>query len=139
LALIRVLLALAAIMTISACGFTVLGDAVPGGRTWVVTVNNRSAQPAAIFVAEDESPMGALVGRVDPNQVPALAVVDVTITVPPGRGWAVFVNPGPNLGALIGAGDVPPAAVGKLPITIEVGETGEPSVTVPAAPGWFGD
>ena len=40
--------------------------------------------------------------------------VDVTFTVPPGEGWAIFVNPGPQLGPLILAIDVPPDASGRL-------------------------
>ena len=56
----------------------------------------------------------------------------------PGEGWAIFVNPGPQLGPLILAIDVPPDASGRLPLSIEVGPEG-PSVSVPNEPGWFGN
>jgi hypothetical protein len=104
-----------------------------------------SAQPARLFVAEDESPMGELVGTAEPATVAPGATEMVAFTVPagqgrgPGEAWAVFVNPGPNLGPLILAMDVPAAASGELPLKIMVGPDGSPSVQVPSEPGWFGN
>ena len=84
--------------------------------------------------------MGKLVGTAQPASIPAGATVDVTFTVPPdGQGWAIFVNPTPTLGSLIGAIDVPPGVSGRLPLTITINEQGDPSVEVPREPGWFGN
>jgi hypothetical protein len=111
----------------------------PGARRWIITVENMSAQPARLFVAEDESPMGRSVGTADPSTVPAGATQDVVFTVPPGQGWAIFVNPGPSLGPLILAQDVPPGVSGELPLTIGIGPDGSPYSSVPDLPGWFGN
>lgn len=112
----------------------------PGSRVWVIPVQNGSGGPAVLAVAKDESPMGDLVGTAQPAVVPAGETVDVTFTVPPEpRGWAIFVNPTPQLGALISAADVPPGVSGKLPLTISVDQQGNPSVSVPDEPGWFGN
>jgi hypothetical protein len=111
----------------------------PGTRVWIIPVQNMSGRPAVLAVAEDGSPMGKIVGTAQPAIVPAGQTVDVTFTVPSTRqGWAVFVNPTPNIGALITAGDVPLAASGRLPLLIMVDEQGSPSVSVPGEPGWFG-
>ena len=110
-----------------------------GSRTWIIPVENTSAQPARLFVAEDESPMGDTVGTVEPATVAPGATEMVTFTVPAGQGWAIFVNPGPNLGPLILAMDVPEDARGALPLTITVGPDGSPGVMVPGEPGWFGN
>ena len=131
-------IALALALVVIAC------DAVPqvlhpGSRVWIIPVQNVSGRPAVLAVAEDGSPMGKIVGTAQPAVVPAGQTVDVTFTVPSTRqGWAVFVNPTPNIGALITASDVPPAASGRLPLVIMVEEQGSPSVQVPGEPGWFG-
>ena len=112
----------------------------PGSRVWVIPVQNMSGRPALVAVAEDRSPMGKLVGTAQPASIPAGQTVEVTFTVPPeGQDWAIFVNPTPTLGALIGARDVPPGVSGKLPLTIVIDQQGNPSVTVPNEPGWFGN
>lgn len=111
----------------------------PGARRWIITVENSSAQPAALFVAEHLAQMGRSVGTVVPNTVPAGTTQEVVFTVPPGQGWAIFVNPGPNMGPLILAQDVPLGVSGKLPITIGVGPDGSPFSTIPDLPGWFGN
>ena len=110
----------------------------PGTREWIIPVHNASARPAILVVATDGPGMGAAVGSASPATVPAGATIDVVFTVPPGDGWAIFVNPGPNLGALIGARDVPPDRSGRLPLSISIGANGDPSVSAPAGPGWFG-
>lgn len=130
---------------LTAAQFAVACDAVPqvlrpGSRIWIIPVQNMSGRPAVLAVAKDESPMGDLVGAAQPGVVPAGQTMDVTFTVPPDRqGWAIFVNPSPQLGALIGASDVPPGVSGRLPLTISVDEQGNPAVTVPSEPGWFGN
>ena len=112
----------------------------PGSRVWIIPVQNTSPRPALVAVAEDRSPMGDLVGTAQPAAIPAGQTVDVTFTVPSDRAdWAVFVNPGPNLGALITAADVPPGVSGRLPLTILVDAQGNPGVTVPNEPGWSGN
>ena len=112
----------------------------PGSRVWIIPVDNMSGRPAVLAVAKDGSPMGDIVGTAQPAVVPAHQKVDVIFTVPPDRqGWAIFVNPSPTLGALIGASDVPPGASGRLPLSISVDDAGNPAVTVPGGPGWFGN
>ena len=98
----------------------------PGGRRWVVTVENQSPRPAQLFVAEDRSPMGRVVGTANPSIVPPGATVDVVFGVPQGGMWAIFVNPGPNIGALVVAPDVPREATGKMPFKIVVNADGSP-------------
>ena len=111
----------------------------PGSRVWVIPVQNLSGRPAVLAVAKDESPMGDFVGTAQPAVVPAGQTVDVTFTVPADQqGWAIFVNPTPNLGALIGSRDVPPGISGRLPLTIMVDAQGNPGVSVPNERGWFG-
>ena len=111
----------------------------PGAREWIVTVENQSARDAHLFVAMDTSPMGDLVGTATPASIPAGASQQVVLAVPAGTGWAIFVNPSPTMGPLIGAQDVPEEATGVLPITIYVQAGGMASVSVPPGPGWFGN
>ena len=110
----------------------------PGSRLWVIPVANSSNRPAVLAVAKDESPIGEAVGRAEPASVPPGATINVTFTVPAGQGWAIFVNPGPNGGALITSSDVPLHRTGRLPLAISVDGQGNTSVSVPAEPGWFG-
>ena len=42
-------------------------------------------------------------------------------------------------GPLITAGDVPGGPAGRLPVTIGIGENGDPWVQAPSDPGWFGN
>jgi hypothetical protein len=131
-------LALAALVV--ACS-VVTAPPPPGSREWRMTVENQSHAPARLFVAEDLQQMGAMVGTAVPNTVPAGATQEVVFTVPPGDGWAIFVNPGPMLGPLILAGDVPPDVAGDLPISIGIGPDGSPysSTERGLGPGWFGE
>jgi hypothetical protein len=112
-----------------------------GSRQWIIAVQNTSAQPAALFVAEDLATMGRSVGTAVPSTVPAGATQDVVLTVPPGQRWAIFVNPGPTRGPLIVAHDVPPNFVGRLPGTIHIAANGDPAFSTERnlGPGWFGN
>ena len=83
--------------------------------------------------------MGDSVGTAVPDQVTPGATEVVTFTVPPGEGWAVFVNPSASMGPLILASDVPRDAAGALPLEIVVSPDGAPTVSVPNEPGWFGN
>lgn len=131
-------LLLAAAWLLAAC--TVLTPVPPGGRQWIITVDNDSNAPVKLFVAEDESPMGDTVGTAMPDTVPPGAKVDVVFTVPAGRTWAIFVNPTNERGPLVLAQDVPANVTGKLPLTITVNGQGEPGASLPGdLPGWFGN
>jgi hypothetical protein len=133
----------AVVCAVAGCGFLNPNpDATPesGTRRWIITVENLSGQPARLFVAEDLAAMGRSVGTAVPSTVPAGVTQDVVFTVPPGQGWAIFVNPGPNRGPLILARDVPPNARGVLGVTIQITQDGSPNVSAPGAgPGWFGN
>jgi hypothetical protein len=135
-----IILAATLALASTACGALPVDLLKPGSSVWIIPVQNTSGRPAVLAVAKDESPIGDLVGTAQPAVVPAGQTIDVTFTVPGDRqGWAIFVNPTPNIGALITAPDVPPGATGKLPLTISVDQAGNPSVSVPNAPGWFGN
>jgi hypothetical protein len=132
---------LTAQLTLAGCDVIRVGP--PGMRQLVIPVENMSALPARLFVAEDGAPGGGLpVGRVVGTAVPDTVLPgvrqDVVFTVPSGDRWVIFVNPGAQRGGLIGAHDVPPDVRGATPLSISVGPNGDPSVTVPDGPGWFG-
>jgi hypothetical protein len=95
----------------------------PNARTWKVTVDNESSEPATLFVAEADEHGFQLVGSAIPNVVPAGATVKVTFLFPadsvPEDGW-IFVNPRPgDEGGLVGAGDI------GIPGKILVGSDGQ--------------
>jgi hypothetical protein len=98
------------------------GPVPPNARTWKVTVDNRSSEPVALFVAEEDGyGMTRLVGSASPNVVPAGATEKVTFLFPakgdPDDGW-IYVNPRPGEeGALVGAADI--GIPGKILITNE--------------------
>ncbi len=98
------------------------GPVPPNARPWKVTVDNRSSEPATLFVAkmDDEHGMLRLVGSATPNVVPAGATVKVTFLLPakgPDTGWMIFLNPGPDSGGLIAPEDI--GIPGKILITKE--------------------
>ncbi len=72
------------------------GPVPPNARSWTVTVDNESSEPATLFVAEDDGTL-RLVGSATPNVVPAGATVRVTFRFPADGGW-IFVNPRPGDG-----------------------------------------
>jgi len=98
------------------------GPVPPNARTWKVTVDNRSSEPVALFVAEEDGfGMTRPVGSATPNVVPAGATERVTFLFPadsgPDDGW-IFVNPRPGEeGALVGAADI--GIPGKIVITAD--------------------
>lgn len=114
----------------------------PGGRELIVTVTNGSPRPATLMVGSDEmAGMPQAVGTANPATIAAGATVQVRFGVPAGTGWAIFVNPGPDHGPLVLAGDVPPNASGAMPFTIGVDSTGNTYAQVDRdpGPGWFGE
>ena len=140
----RGLIVMALAVVASGCGSGLLPvdlSMPAGSREWVISVLNDSNAPVLLFVAEDTMPVGELVGTARPSSVPPRTTQDVVFVVPPGEGWAIFVNPTAERGPLIIASDVPPDVSGDLPITIFVGPDGEPSAGLEAdlGPGWFGN
>ncbi len=66
--------------------------------------------------------MGRLVGTATPNVVPPGATVEVTFLVPAKEtGWAIFVNPGPIGGPIVGPAEM------SLPVQIMIMEDGQPA------------
>lgn len=137
---LRVPAVLLAAVLLAACEVVGINPLAPAGsRTWVIPVENGSARPAILAVAEDGGVPGRPMGTANPSSVAPGARVDVMFTVPAGTAWAIFVNGGPQVGPLISAQDVPAGAAGRLPLTIRVQANGDPSVEVPSLPGWFGN
>lgn len=124
---------------LTAC--SVVNVAPPGSREWRIIVENLDAAPARLMVAEDEAPIGELVGTAEPATVAPGATQEVVFTVPPGDGWAIFVNPSPLNGPLILARDVPADVTGALPLKIGIGADGQIFVESPGdlGPGWMGE
>ena len=58
-----------------------VGPVPPNARCWTVTVDNRSSEPATLFVARGRRDV-RLVGSATPNVVPAGATVQVTFLFP---------------------------------------------------------
>jgi hypothetical protein len=109
-----------------------------GWRQFIVTVENQSPRPATLAVAANRSPMERPTGTAEPGVVPPGVTMDVTLDVPPGQGWAIFVNPTePQMGPLVRAHDVPPDASGRMPITVHIDIHGNVSAEGPVPPGWF--
>ena len=135
----RYVAVIAIVGILTACA-GIFEPALPAGsRELLISVENQSAQPARLFVAEDEFPMGEAVGTAVPDTIAPGATERVTLTLPPGQNWAIFVNPTEEVGALIHWADVPPDAGGAVPLTITVQRNGLPTVAVSDGPGWFGN
>jgi hypothetical protein len=71
------------------------GPIPPNARSWTVTVENKSSEPATLFVAGDGL---RLVGSATPNVVPAGATVKVTFLFPADDDGWIHVNPRPGDG-----------------------------------------
>ncbi len=104
------------------------GPVPTNARSWQIKVVNKSAKPATLFVAEEDErgTMARLAGNVTPHVVPPGATVQVTLLLPAKGvdGWSIWVNPGPDLGGLVGWTDLalggeiyigPEGQVGWLP------------------------
>jgi hypothetical protein len=78
------------------------GPVPPNARSWTVTVENRSSEPAALFVANDTL---QLVGSATPNAVAAGATMKVTFLFPV-DGGLIYVNPRPGDGWLVSDHDI---------------------------------
>jgi hypothetical protein len=96
------------------------GPVPPNARSWTVTVDNKSSEPATLFVAEEADGGLRLVGSATPNVVPAGATVKVTFLFPAKGGpdgW-IYVNPRPGRGgSLVHAADI--GIRGKIVITAD--------------------
>ena len=95
------------------------GPVPPNARSWKVTVDNKSSEPATLFVAEEDDGDLRLVGSATPNVVPAGATVKVTFRFPakPDGGW-IYVNPRPGEGgSLVNADQI--GIPGKIVIRAE--------------------
>jgi hypothetical protein len=93
------------------------GPVPPNARSWTVTVENRSSEPAAAFVADEDGDGLRLVGAATPNVVPAGATVEVTFLFAADGGW-IYVNPRPGEGgALVNADDI--GVPGKIVVTAD--------------------
>jgi hypothetical protein len=103
------------------------GREVPTGmRALIIPVANESGRPAVLLVAEDRHPVGQPVGSAEPAVVPPGQTLDVRFIVPNAPGWAIFVNPGPEIGPLLMEVELR-NCVGHVPASIQVGPRGEPS------------
>jgi len=75
------------------------GPVPPHARKWTVTVDNRSSEPATMWVTDGDN--GTLVGSATPNVVPAGATVKVTFLFPAEGGWIdANLRPGEGGGLL---------------------------------------
>jgi hypothetical protein len=93
------------------------GPVPPNARSWAVTVDNQSSQPAALFVADEAWDGLRLVGSATPNVVAARTTVQVTFRFPADGGW-IYVNPRPGEGgSLVNADQI--GIPGKIVITAD--------------------
>jgi hypothetical protein len=93
-----------------------VGPVPPNARSWTITVDNQSPEPATLFVAGDGL---ELVGSATPNVVPAGTTVQVTFLFPADDGW-IHVNPRPgDGGGLVNADQI------GIPGKILIREDGE--------------
>ena len=100
------------------------GPVPPNARSWTVTVENKSSEPATMFVAENGEDGLRLVGSATPNVVPAGTTMKVTFLFPakgPDDGW-ITVNPRQGEGADVGSVGADNIGMpGKIRITEECG------------------
>jgi hypothetical protein len=75
------------------------GPVPPNARRWTVTVDNRSSEPATMWVTDGDK--GTLVGAATPNVVPARTTMKVTFLLPADGGWIdANLRPGEGGGLL---------------------------------------
>jgi galactose oxidase-like protein/Kelch motif protein len=80
------------------------GPIPPNARSWTVTVDNQSSEPATLFVAGDGF---ELVGSATPNVVPAGTTAQVTFLFPANDDGWIHVNPRPgDEGGLVNADQI---------------------------------
>jgi hypothetical protein len=98
------------------------GPVPPNARSWKVTVDNQSSEPAGMFVAEEgEGGTLRLVGSATPNVVPAGTTVQVTFLFPANDDGWIYVNPRPGEGgSLVNADQI--GTPGKILIRAEEGD-----------------
>ena len=101
------------------------GPVPPNARSWTITVENESSEPATMFVAEGEAGAFRLVGSATPNVVPAGTTMKVTFLFPAkgvrDDGW-ISVNPRLGEGADVGSVGADNIGMpGKIWITAECG------------------
>ena len=91
------------------------GPVPPNARSWTVTVDNKSSEPAMLFVAGDGL---ELVGSATPNVAPAGSTVQVTFLFPAIEDGWIYVNPRPGEGgSLVDADQI--GIPGKIVITAD--------------------
>jgi hypothetical protein len=99
------------------------GPVPPNARSWTITVENQSSEPATMFVAEGDAGAFRLVGSATPNVVPAGTTMKVTFLFPaeggPDGGWITIkprLGEGADVGS-VGADNI--GMPGKFRITAE--------------------
>lgn len=121
-------LALGATMALAACSDAQVDAFLqPDLRQLVITIRNDSPRAAVIFVAGGIKPIGPAVGTVEPATVPSGETIAVRFGVPHDGPWAIFVNPGPDVGPVLLASDLPPERTDMWP-QISITERGWPGV-----------
>jgi hypothetical protein len=118
------------VLTIAGCSMLIPPNVdpgpLPGGRRWIIEVDNQFAQPASLLVAVDGAPGPATnigpTAAATPSTVPPFSKIDVTNDVPAGTGWAIFVNPTPRRPAHSRVTSC--ERDGKLPVTINIDPRG---------------
>jgi hypothetical protein len=94
------------------------GPVPPNARSWTVTVDNQSSEPATLFVADEDGDGLRLVGSATPNVVPAGATMRVTFLFPANDDGWIDVNRRPgDGGGLVNADQI--GIPGKIVITAD--------------------
>jgi predicted small secreted protein len=107
--------------TVSEFGPPVAGA---GQRALIIPVENHSAQPAELVVAEAPTfGIGRSVGAAHPAAVPSGARVEVTFIVPNAPGWGIYGDPGGDRLLLLIASELE-RCTGQVPILIEIDRDG---------------
>ena len=80
------------------------GPVPPNARTWTVTVDNESSEPATLFVAEEDEAAGSARRVRDPERGPSRRHREGDLPLPcqEGRDGWIYVNPRPGEGGVVG-------------------------------------